>query len=156
MEKISRLILICLIGLASVVSMTYSTLALAEKLPLGWQAPTQNCDGTPLTTSGLSAYNVYFTLGSGRPDTTSGCTAGCRSYQYEFVSTITDVSLTSAIITVDSPGEYYVAMTAVDLDGDESCYSNEVIKTVNSATPDSPLNFEISFSDFRKKEKPLL
>jgi len=79
---------------------------------LSWVAPTENVDGTALTD--LAGYRVYYGTGS-------------RSY-----TTMRDVpgaSTTSTSLTLSS-GDYYVAMTALDGEGNESAYSNEVIKTV--------------------------
>jgi len=79
---------------------------------LSWVAPTENVDGSALTD--LAGYRVYYGTGS-------------RSY-----TTMRDVpgaSTTSTSLTLSS-GDYYVAMTALDGEGNESAYSNEVIKTV--------------------------
>ena len=70
-------------------------------------------DGTPLTD--LAAYRIYYGSGS-------------RSYD-DFLD-VTDPTATSYAVDVIS-GTYYVAMTAIDVDGNESAYSIEVIKTAN-------------------------
>ena len=144
MEKISKLILAFLIGLVGMGSVMYPMPSFAEKFPLEWQAPTQNCDGTSLPISELRNYNIYYSKDVGRPNSnpeTCGCT---NPYQYNNIFVVTDPTLTTVEVPVNEPGTYYVTMTAVDIDGNESCYSAQTVKEVNSATPDSPLNFEIS------------
>lgn len=81
-------------------------------MSLSWVAPSENVDGSPLTD--LAGYRVYY------GDST-------RNY-----SDMTDVSSPTSVettITLAS-GDYFVAMTALDQDGNESGYSNEVMKTV--------------------------
>ncbi len=89
------------------------TVAITSMIGLAWVAPTENVDGTPLTD--LAAYRIYYGSGS-------------RSYD-DFLD-VTDPTATSYAVDVIS-GTYYVAMTAINADGDESAYSNEVIKTAN-------------------------
>lgn len=142
MEKFSKLSAF-LIGSVS-VGVMFPTLALAEKLPLAWQAPTQNCDGTTMPAGDLASYKIYYSKDVGRP-TQEILSCGCTNpHQYDLEYTVSDPALTTIEVPVDDPGTYYVTITATDVDGNESCYSNEVVKEVNSATPDAPLNFEIS------------
>ena len=89
------------------------TVAITTTVSLDWVAPTQNVDGTPLTN--LAAYRIYYGSGS-------------RSYD-DFLD-VTDSTATSYSVSLVS-GTYYVAMTAIDGDGSESAYSNEVIKIAN-------------------------
>ena len=143
MEKIPKLYAF-LIGLAGMGIMMFPMSSFAEKFPLEWQAPIQNCDGTTLPISDLSGYRVYFSKDIGRSDTTAqscGCT---NPHQYDNEYLIDDPLATTFDVPVDEPGTYYVTLTAIDVDGNESCYSREVVKEVNSATPNAPLNFEIS------------
>ena len=79
---------------------------------LRWQAPTQNVDGTPLTD--LSGYVVYW---------------GTSSRTYFDDHPINSPTITEWEVTAP-PGSYYFAMTAVDADGNESGYSNEVFKVI--------------------------
>lgn len=79
---------------------------------LNWVAPTENVDGTPLTD--LAGYRVYY---------------GTSSRNYGAPVVLDDPTATSVEITAPS-GDYYVAMTALDAEGNESAYSNEVLKTV--------------------------
>jgi len=82
-------------------------------LQVSWVAPTENVDGTPLTD--LAGYKIYY---------------GDQSRNYLGSVPVNDATATSFDVTLAS-GEYFVAMTARDADGNESAYSNEVLKTVN-------------------------
>lgn len=79
----------------------------SPKLELRWQAPEENVDGSPV--SGINEYRIYYGESSG---------------QYDYSE---DVPGSSTSHTMYLPvGEYYLVMTAVDVEGDESGYSNEV------------------------------
>ena len=80
------------------------------QLALSWTAPTENVDGTPLTD--LAGYRIYY---------------GDSSRDYSDMADVADPVATTHSITLIS-GSYYVAMTALDADGNESAYSNEVVK----------------------------
>jgi hypothetical protein len=77
------------------------------RLRLAWQAPTENVDGTPI--EGLSSYRIH---------------VGNYSGDYDEVVTVSG-DATSHTLNLPS-GTYYVVVTAVDLDGHESVFSNEV------------------------------
>jgi len=79
---------------------------------LSWQAPTENVDGSPLTD--LSGYRIYY---------------GESSRDYPGMVEVTDPATTSQTLDLES-GTYFIAMTALDADDNESGYSNEVTKTV--------------------------
>jgi hypothetical protein len=81
-------------------------------MTLNWVAPTENVDGTPLTD--LQSYRVYY---------------GTSSRNYGDAVPVADPTASSVEITAPS-GDYYVAMTALDAEGNESAYSNEVLKSV--------------------------
>jgi len=81
---------------------------------LSWDPPTTNVDGTPLTD--LAGYKIYY---------------GTQSRSYDHVITIEDPDVTTYEVTDLTPGEtYYFAVTAFDVSGNESDYSNEVSKTI--------------------------
>lgn len=155
MEIFSRLVLILLIGLVGVGSLLSPTPSYAENFPLEWQAPTQNCDGTSLPISDLGSYKIYYSKDSGRASPAAEACGCVGRHQYEKVVTVTDPTVTSVQVPVDEPGTYYVTMTAVDVDGNESCYSQQVVKAVKSITPDAPLNFEISLNQHRFNRRSL-
>jgi hypothetical protein len=81
-------------------------------MSLNWVAPTENVDGSPLTD--LAGYRVYY---------------GTSSRSYANSVPVSSPGASSVSITAPS-GDYYVAMTALDAEGNESAYSNEVLKTV--------------------------
>ena len=78
---------------------------------LDWQPPTVNVDGTPLTD--LRGYRIYHSDPSGRVD---------------LLASVTDPSATHHALELAS-GDYPLVMTAVDADGNESGFSNTVIKS---------------------------
>jgi hypothetical protein len=78
---------------------------------LTWVAPTQNVDGTTLTD--LAGYRIYW---------------GTASRDYTDSVEINDPATLSHTLVLES-GDYYVAMTAFDAQGNESAFSNEVLKT---------------------------
>ena len=92
-----------------------SDVAMVSVIPVGsltvsWQAPTENVDGSPV--SGISNYRIHY---------------GTQSGQYDDVA---EVSGSATAHTLNVPvGNYYIAMTAIDLEGDESGLSNQVTLT---------------------------
>ncbi len=89
------------------------SVAVNGAVTLAWQAPTENVDGTPLTD--LGGYRIYY---------------GDTSRSYTESVEVTEPGADSYALTLSS-GQYYFAMTAVDADGNESAYSNEVVKVVD-------------------------
>jgi hypothetical protein len=81
-------------------------------MSLSWIAPSENVDGSPLTD--LSGYRVYY---------------GEVSRNYPDMTEVSDPNTTNTSIALPS-GDYYVVMTALDEEGNESAYSNEVLKVV--------------------------
>lgn len=96
----------------SAVALVTVAVTSVKGLALSWSRPDQNEDGTPVN---LSGYRVYY---------------GQQSGQYSNRRDITDPNATSVNIEV-VPGTYYLAMTAIDRDGQESEHSNELQKVVN-------------------------
>jgi hypothetical protein len=80
---------------------------------LGWEPPTENIDGSPL--HDLAGYRIYYGQFSG-------------SYTDELA--VSNADATQYEVALPS-GSYYFAMTALDVEGNESGYSNEVVKVVN-------------------------
>jgi len=83
---------------------------LIGSIQLNWVAPTENVDGSPL--SDLAGYRIYY---------------GTSSRSYDNHISIDDPTSTSLAFDASS-GDYFVSMSAVDVDGNESGYSNEVLK----------------------------
>ncbi len=96
-------------GSASAMAMTTVTVRTAS---LTWDAPTQNVDGSPLTDP--AGYRVYW---------------GNAPRTYGVPAAVSDPSVTSHVIAL-SPDVYYFAVTALDVDGNESAFSNEVSKAI--------------------------
>ena len=86
-------------------------------LTLAWDAPTTNTDGSSLNpATDLSLYKIYY---------------GTASLAYTQVVNITNPGTTTISQTLTLlPGTYYFAVTTVDTAGQESSYSNEVMKTI--------------------------
>jgi len=82
-------------------------------ISLSWVAPTENVDGSALID--LAGFKIYY---------------GDQSRTYLGSIDVNDMNATSFNVTLAS-GDYFVAMTARDEDGNESAYSNEVLKSVN-------------------------
>lgn len=84
------------------------------QVTLAWDVPTTYDDGSPLNVSDLAGYKIYYGPASG--NYTSTITAG-------------NMSVTSEQVTNLTKGQtYYLAVTAYDIYGIESGYSNEVRK----------------------------
>ena len=84
-------------------------------LPLSWVAPMTRADGSPISLADIDGYRVYYGNSSGNyPDSVD----------------VTDGDQTSVTVTGVTAGTYYVVMTAYDINGLESAYSYEIIKTV--------------------------
>ena len=79
---------------------------------LRWRAPTSNVDGTPLTD--LASYNIYWGTSSQNYQQNASVDGANTDWHMEFLPA----------------GEYYLVLTAVNAAGEESDYSNEVIKTL--------------------------
>jgi len=86
-------------------------------LTLAWDAPTTNTDGSSLNpATDLSLYKIYY---------------GTASLTYTQVVNLTNPGTTTISETLNlSPGTYYFSVTTVDASGQESSYSNEVMKTI--------------------------
>jgi hypothetical protein len=86
-------------------------------LTLAWDAPTTNTDGSSLNpATDLSQYKIYY---------------GTASLTYTTVVNVTNPGTTTISQTLNlSPGTYYFSVTTVDASGQESSYSNEVMKTI--------------------------
>ena len=89
------------------------SVGVVASLTLSWVAPAENVDGSEL--DDLAGYKIYH---------------GTESRSYSDMAEIGNPAVTSHTLRLMS-GEYYLAMTALDRDGNESAYSNEVIRSLN-------------------------
>jgi hypothetical protein len=103
--------LTCEAASGTIVAMT-SVEVTTSGTAITWQAPTENVDGSAL--AGLSAYRIY---------------VGSTSQAYDRQFDVTDATMTQFFLDL-VPGDYYISMTAVDLDGNESALSNEAHRIV--------------------------
>lgn len=79
-----------------------------------WEPPTSELDGSPLTD--LAGYRVYISQTMPLTKTASPWVAVDSATTYTFTGL--------------SPGVYYFAVTAMDLFGNESAFSNEASKAI--------------------------
>ncbi len=93
---------------AAGTALAMTTVTMLTATTLTWQPPAWNTDGTALTD--LAGYRIYY---------------GSSSGSYPDHVKVASPSATDQTLTL-APGEYYFVMTAVDADGNESEYSNEV------------------------------
>ena len=87
------------------------TVSMMGQVTLNWMAPTQNVDGTALMD--LAGYRIHY---------------GTTSRNYTDSVPVSNPTTTSRSLSLIS-GDYYFAMTALDQQGEESAYSNEVRMT---------------------------
>ncbi|MGE3463617.1 MAG: hypothetical protein AB7I04_17045 [Pseudomonadales bacterium] len=87
------------------------SVAVVGPVALSWVAPAENVDGSALTD--LAGYRIYF---------------GNATRSYSDMVEVGNPAATSHTLNLAS-GDYYLAMTALDADGNESGYSNEVLRT---------------------------
>lgn len=83
-----------------------------DRILLCWRAPTENVDGSALTD--LAGYSFYW---------------GVNSRAYDAKHTLNDPAATCWLMPGLAAGYYFVAMKAFDAEGNESAFSNEVLKT---------------------------
>jgi hypothetical protein len=76
-----------------------------------WAAPTENVDGTDLTD--LNGFAVYWGNSSRNYNSSTNLGAGAREWTLDV-----------------APGTYYLAVTAINSQAEESDYSNEIVKVI--------------------------
>ncbi len=84
----------------------------AGSVTLSWEAPATNEDGTPL--NDLAGYKIYY---------------GTSSRNYSFYINVGNVN-SYTVYNLTEGVTYYFAVTAYDVSGNESKFSNEVSKTI--------------------------
>ncbi len=76
-----------------------------------WAAPTENVDGTALTD--LTGFAVYWGNSSRNYNSSTNLGAGAREWTLDV-----------------APGTYYLSLTAINSQAEESDYSNEIVKVI--------------------------
>lgn len=108
-----------------IMLLSITSKASAEVVHVSWSPPIENVDGSPLTD--LAGYNIYWGTSSrtySNMATVLTCTACPDPVGAEREQTCTALE----------PGKtYYFAVTAFDLSGNESDFSNEVMKDIPAA-----------------------
>lgn len=130
-------------------SLTVST-ASASVVTLSWDAPTTNADGTPLTD--LAGYKIYYGTSSGAYST---------AIKVGNITKYMAYNLENGVV-------YYFAVTAYDMSGKESKFSNEVSGVATSVVecnlvPDTvvvprggTLGFQITITNNTNKSATVL
>lgn len=88
------------------------TVPVLAAVSVRWRPPTENVDGSP--TAALAGFRIYH---------------GRFSRTYSATTAIDDPAATQHTLTLES-ATHYIAMTAIDGDGNESDYSNEIVRVV--------------------------
>jgi hypothetical protein len=91
-----------------------STTTSSTVVTLGWVAPTQNSNGSPITD--LAGYKIHY---------------GTASEDYTQVVSIANPSLSRYVLDSLSSGTYYFAITSYNSQGTESPLSGEITATLN-------------------------
>ena len=89
-------------------SSTDPVLNTASAVTLTWDAPLTRIDNTPLPTSEIAGYRIYY---------------GAKEGDYPYLIDLNDGTATQVTITDLSPGTYFFVITAYDPNGLESTYS---------------------------------
>lgn len=106
----------------------------AADVNVTWTPPTLNTDGSPLTTAGISRYDVVYglCLGGGLPASTTIQAAANTAV--------------SATVTGLAPGSWCFAIRTVSSAGVFSALSGVVPVTVPPTTPNPPSNFKVTLA----------
>ena len=108
--RLSRSLLILLISL-QVVACSSGTEGSSEIATLKWIAPSEREDGTPISMAEIAGYHVYYLTSEG---------------EYTKELDIADSDTMQATLSIPSTGTNYIVVTAYDIDGRESAYSEVV------------------------------
>ncbi len=98
--------------LLSILILLFASELCAGSITLSWDPPTTNEDGSPLTD--LAGYKIYY---------------GTSSRNYSFYINVGNVN-SYTINNLTEGAIYYFAVTAYDISGNESKFSNEVSKII--------------------------
>ena len=91
-----------------------STPVAGTSVTLGWVAPTENSNGTPITD--LAGYKIHY---------------GTASENYTKVVAVSNPSLSRYVLDSLESGTYFLAITAYNSKGIESTLSGEISATLN-------------------------
>lgn len=95
-------------------STTPTTPVASTSVTLGWVAPTQNSNGTPITD--LAGYKIHY---------------GTASENYTKVVAVSNPSISRYVMDSLESGTYFFAITAYNSKGIESTLSGEISATLN-------------------------
>lgn len=101
-------------GSSSTTAPPPSTPASSSAVTLGWQAPTQNSNGTPITN--LAGYKIHY---------------GTATQDYTQVVQVSNPSLSRFVMDSLPSGTYYFAIAAYNTQGVEGPLSGEITTTLN-------------------------
>jgi hypothetical protein len=101
-------------GSTTTTGSTAPTTVAGTSLTLGWEAPTQNSNGTPITD--LAGYKIHY---------------GTASANYTKVVAVSNPSLSRYVLDSLESGTYFFAITAYNSKGIESTLSGEISATLN-------------------------
>jgi hypothetical protein len=83
-------------------------------ISLSWTAPSEREDGTPISMSEIAGYRVYY---------------GTSQGEYTEQVDVADSSTMQVALNNVAAGTYYIVVTTYDMEGRESAYSEEVVRT---------------------------
>lgn len=115
MKKIFSILIMAL----SLALFSATAMAAGGTINLAWDANTE---------TDLAGYKIYQGSAAGGP--------------YTLTQTLGTV--TTATVTVTTDGKFYFVATAFDTAGNESGYSNEVSKTIDTFPPMAPTNLRLA------------
>jgi hypothetical protein len=101
----------------------------AADVNLSWLAPTENTDGSPL--EDLAGFRMYRSVDS-------------PGSNYEVIAEIDDPLVTTYLDADRGQGLHCYVVTAYDDDGNESAFSNQGCKAIDTLAPGSPMSLEVT------------
>ncbi|MCU7851767.1 MAG: hypothetical protein KZQ80_06085 [Candidatus Thiodiazotropha sp. (ex Monitilora ramsayi)] len=96
-------------------SLTVEPVPTPSSTTLSWIAPTTRADGAPLSLSEINGYRIYM---------------GATEAELAPVMDINDHTVNEYTLTNLATGTYYFCITVYDTDGNESSYSNIILKSM--------------------------
>jgi hypothetical protein len=102
-------------GVTPDVSTPVVTPVVTPAASLSWVAPVEREDGTPISMAEIAGYRVYY-----------GTSQGDYTDQVE----VADSTTMQVTLSDMATGTYYFVVTAVDMDGRESNFSQEISQSI--------------------------